>query len=66
LAKFKLLHGQLPHRFSSEKLKEAIQKALASKNISIDELYDNGQERTCRTLRHPPAPFLPLLGGLLF
>ncbi|GAW26599.1 putative patatin-like phospholipase [Rosellinia necatrix] len=48
-AKFKLRNGQLQHGFSPDKLKEAIQKALILKNIPIDEPYDNGQERTCRT-----------------
>lgn len=47
--KFNLLNGELQHGFSPDNLKKAIEKALASKNIPTDALYDNGQERTCRT-----------------
>jgi len=47
--KVKLTTGKMQNVFSQEPLKEAIQELLRSKGIPVDQLYDDGQERTSRT-----------------
>ena len=41
--------GKVKARFSSTKLKEAIQKVIVDSGQSELELFDDGSERGCRT-----------------
>lgn len=47
--KVKLTTGKMQNVFSQEPLREAICKLLRSKGIPVDQLYNDGQERTSRT-----------------
>ena len=41
--------GNVQPRFSSKRLKKAIIEILESKGIPVDEMLDNGKNRSCRT-----------------
>ncbi|CAM1509520.1 Fc.00g032590.m01.CDS01 [Cosmosporella sp. VM-42] len=45
----KLTTGKVQNMFNQEPLKEAVENVLRSKGIPVDQLYDDGQERTSRT-----------------
>lgn len=47
--KANVLSGKVQNIFSHEPLKDAVQELLRSKNMPVDQLYDDGQARTCRT-----------------